>query len=266
MAKKDSLSRGLRYKAVRNRVTALVRRDKEMSNLAKLSESKSSPAVLWEIANAAVGKLRQPLPAFMKANNILTTSQHGFRKGRSCTTALARAHAAWVSAKAKVVAVIGFDLSAAFDTVGREDLLLKMLAMGIGGKALKWFRCYLTNAKQRVVWDGLVSDVVDVEYGVRQGSLLGPVRYLLHVFNLPLTLEIRESDGDSGYANKTAVWVERGAGIGAGCHQRRGQVRRRTQEGRSHPDRGPAGGGKVPVAQPAGGPSQGHGRLERLRE
>jgi hypothetical protein len=52
-----------------------------------------------------------------------------------------------------------------------------------------------------------VSDVVDVEYGVRQGSLLEPVLYLLHVFNLPLALEIRESDGDSAYADNTAVWV-----------------------------------------------------------
>jgi hypothetical protein len=42
-------------------------------------------------------------------------------------------------------------LNAAFNTVRREDLLPKMLAMGIGGKALKWFRCYLTNSKQRVV-------------------------------------------------------------------------------------------------------------------
>jgi hypothetical protein len=82
--------------------------------------------------------------------------QHGFRKGRSCTTALATAHAAWVLAKAKgkVVAVVGFDLSAAFDTVGREDLLPKMLAMGIGGKALNWFCWYLTDARQRMVWDG----------------------------------------------------------------------------------------------------------------
>jgi hypothetical protein len=65
--------------------------------------------------------------------------QHGFRKGRSCTTALATAHAAWVwaKAKAKVVALVGLDLSAAFDTVGREDLLPKMLAMGIGGMALR---------------------------------------------------------------------------------------------------------------------------------
>jgi hypothetical protein len=133
---------------------------------------------------------KEDLEAFMKANDVLPTSQHGFRKGRSCTTALAMAHAALVSAKAKgkVVAVVGFDLSAAFDTLGREDLLPKMSAMGIGGNALKWFKCYLTNAKQRVVWDGQVSNVVDVEYGVRQGSLLGPVLYLLHVSNLPLTL------------------------------------------------------------------------------
>jgi hypothetical protein len=104
-----------------------------------------------------------------------------------------------------VVAVVGFDLSAAFDTVGREDLLPKMFAMGIRGKALRWFCCYLTNAKQRMVWDGQVSDIVDVEYGVWQGSLLGPVLYLLYVSKLLLALEIRETDGDSGYANDTAV-------------------------------------------------------------
>jgi hypothetical protein len=72
---------------------------------------------------------------------------------------------------------------------------------------LKWFRCYLTDARQRVVWDGQVVGVVDVEYGVRQGSLLVPVLYLLHVSDLPLALEIRDSDGDSGYADDTAVWV-----------------------------------------------------------
>jgi hypothetical protein len=62
MAKRDSLGRGPRYRVARNRVTVMVRRDKEASNLAKLTESGNSPAVLWEIANAAVGKPRQPLP------------------------------------------------------------------------------------------------------------------------------------------------------------------------------------------------------------
>jgi hypothetical protein len=51
-----------------------------------------------------------------------------------------------------------------------------------------------------------VSDIVDVEFEVWQGSLLGPVQYLFHVSDLPLALEIRESNGDSGYADDTAVW------------------------------------------------------------
>jgi hypothetical protein len=65
MAKRDSLCHGLQYMAARNRVTALVRRDKEASNLAKLAELGNSPAVLWEIANAAVGKPCQPLPTLV---------------------------------------------------------------------------------------------------------------------------------------------------------------------------------------------------------
>jgi hypothetical protein len=73
MAKRETLVRGPRYKAARNRVTALVRRDKEASNLAKLTESGNSPAVLWEIANAAVGKPRQPLPTSVTRADITHT-------------------------------------------------------------------------------------------------------------------------------------------------------------------------------------------------
>jgi hypothetical protein len=62
MAKRDSLGRGPQYRAARKRVTALVRRDKEASNLAKLTESGNYPTVLWEIANAAVSKPCQTLP------------------------------------------------------------------------------------------------------------------------------------------------------------------------------------------------------------
>jgi hypothetical protein len=137
-------------------------------------------AILCALSKVLETMAKEDLEAHMVANNILPTSQHGFRRGRSCTTALASAHAAWVAAKAKgkVVAVVGFDLLAAFDNVGREDLLPKMEAMGIRGKSIKWFRLYLTNARQRVVWDGQVSDVVDVEYGVRP---MDPVLYLIHV-------------------------------------------------------------------------------------
>jgi hypothetical protein len=73
MAKRDSLGRGPQYRATKNRVTVLVRWDKEASNLAKLTESGNSPAVLWEIANAAVGKPCQPLPTSVKRADGSTT-------------------------------------------------------------------------------------------------------------------------------------------------------------------------------------------------
>jgi hypothetical protein len=73
MARRDSLGRSPRYKSIRNWVTPLVIRDKELSNLAKLAESKNSPTILLEIANAAVGKLRQPLPGAVKDTEVNDT-------------------------------------------------------------------------------------------------------------------------------------------------------------------------------------------------
>jgi hypothetical protein len=60
------LLRGAAYKRVKNGVVALVRRDKLLSNLSKLSASKNLPTVLWEIAKAAIGKPRPPLPNSVK--------------------------------------------------------------------------------------------------------------------------------------------------------------------------------------------------------
>jgi hypothetical protein len=67
MAQRDFLGH------VRNRVSALVRHNKELSNLAKLAESKNSSTVLWEIVNAAVGKPRQLLPAAVRNTDGNTT-------------------------------------------------------------------------------------------------------------------------------------------------------------------------------------------------
>jgi hypothetical protein len=112
-------------------------------------------AILCAMSKVLETVAKEDLEAFIKAKDILpppsTASCTTALATASFTTALATAHADWVSAKSKVVGVIGFDLSAAFDKVGREYLLPRMRAMGIGGKAQEWSPCYLTEAKQRVV-------------------------------------------------------------------------------------------------------------------
>jgi hypothetical protein len=114
-------------------------------------------AILCAMSKVLETVAKEDREAFMKANDILPTSQHGFRKVRSCTTALATAHAAWVSVKAKgkVVAVVGFDLSAAFDTVGRKDLQPKIhghRGQGVGVVLLLPYEC---KATRDMGWPGV---------------------------------------------------------------------------------------------------------------
>ena len=73
------------------------------------------------------------------------------------------------------------DLSKAFDTIDHHILLQKLYLYGIRGLPLQWFHSYLSNRKQYVVVDGVESRQLDVNLGVPQGSVLGPLLFLIYV-------------------------------------------------------------------------------------
>ena len=123
------------------------------------------------------------LSAHSEQNNLLFDYQFGFRKKRSTTLAILDFVNRITDSIDDGGTSIGvfLDLSKAFDTVNHDIILDKLSYYGINNETKDWFSSYLKNCKQYICVDRVNSNFLPLEYGVPQGSVLGPILFLIYL-------------------------------------------------------------------------------------